>query len=235
MKQKLRIGITDCGKFDNYRRWIEAEAGVEPIKLSMQLQNAAEVENCDGILFSGGEDLHPVLYGKPEYVDEFGLQEIIPGRDRFEYEVMERALAGEKPVLGICRGLQLINVFLGGTLVPDIPTLFQSTDHGKKNGLDQTHAIKVEPGSLLHNICGQEGGMVNSAHHQSAGQPADPLKVVASSDPGIVEALEWKDPADKSWLLMVQWHPERMSDLSSPFSARVKNAFLGAAKAMKSA
>ena len=233
MSRCVKIGITDCGKYENYRRWIGAEESLEPVKLSMHLNNAAEAENCDGILFSGGEDLHPSLYGKPEYVENFGLQEIIPERDRFEYEVLKKALAGGKPVLGICRGLQLINVYLGGTLVPDIPVLFHSDGHGKKNGLDRTHQIRVEPGSLLHQICGQEQGMVNSAHHQSAGQPADALKITAVSEPGIVEAMEWKDASAKPWLLMIQWHPERMSDLSSPFSTFVKNAFLEAAKSGK--
>ena len=199
----------------------------------MHLQNAADVEHCDGILFSGGEDLQPALYGKPEYVEAFGLKEIIPERDQFEYEVLEKALGSGKPVLGICRGLQLINVYLGGTLVPDIPTLLHSDGHGKKNGLDRTHQIQVEPGTLLHSICGQDQGLVNSAHHQSAGSPADSLKITAVSDPGIVEAMEWKEPEAKSWLLMVQWHPERMSDLSSPFSAFIKNTFLDAAKRKK--
>ena len=226
MSHPLRIGITDCGKYENYRRWLESEPGIDPVKLSMQLGNAAEVEYCNGILFSGGEDLHPELYGKPEFVEEFGLKEIIPARDRFEYEVFGKALAGKKPVLGICRGLQLINVYLGGTLVPDIPSLFDSTVHGKINGVDQTHTIQVERGSLLHGICGQELGIVNSAHHQSVATAANSLKISAYSEPGIVEAMEWKNPSDKSWLLMIQWHPERMSDLNSPFSEQVKNAFL---------
>ena len=188
-----------------------------------------EVENCDGIIFSGGEDLQPDLYGKPEYVEEYGLKEIIPARDQFEYEVIEKAFEGKKPVLGICRGLQLINVYLGGTLVPDIPTLFDQPDHGKINGQDQTHFIRVEADSLLHEIGQQELGIVNSAHHQSVDKPANALKISAFSEPSIVEAMEWKDPAKKSWLLMVQWHPERMADLSSPFSAIIKNAFLEAA------
>ena len=199
----------------------------------MQLQNAGEVEQCDGILFSGGEDLHPVLYGKPEYVEEFGLLEIIPLRDRFEYDVLQRALDGMKPILGICRGLQLINVFLGGTLVPDIPKVNSSSGHGKKNGLDQIHEIQVDAESLLYRICGQRMGLVNSAHHQSAERPADTLKVIAHSDPGITEAMEWQNPENKSWLLLVQWHPERMSDLDSPFSRLVKNAFLEASRDQK--
>ncbi len=72
----------------------------------------AETEECDGVIFSGGEDLHPELYGKPEFESEFGLKEIIPERDQFEYEVIAKAFTAKKPVLGICRGLQLINVFL---------------------------------------------------------------------------------------------------------------------------
>jgi putative glutamine amidotransferase len=225
----LKIGITDCGKFENYRRWIESEPGVEVIKLGLNGHSANETDHCDGVLFSGGEDLHPELYGKPGYVEEFGLKEIIPARDKFEYKVVERAFEHQKPVLGICRGLQLINVYLGGTLVPDIPSLFDNRMHGKINGLDQTHFIRVEADSLLHEIGRQELGIVNSAHHQSVDKPANALKISAFSEPAIVEAMEWREPAKKSWLLMVQWHPERMADLSSPFSAKIKAAFLEAA------
>ena len=230
MNKTTRIGITDCGKFENYRRWIEMEPGIEVVKLSFHAQNDSEVDSCQGILFSGGEDIHPELYGKPEFVQKYGLTEIIPARDQFEYKVIEKALSLKKPVLGICRGLQLINVYLGGTLVPDIPILYHSTAHGKISGQDQSHFIRVENISLLHDISGQELGIVNSAHHQSVDRPANELKISAYSEPAIVEAMEWKEPAKKSWLLMVQWHPERMSDLSSPLSANLKSAFLEVSK-----
>jgi putative glutamine amidotransferase len=226
----MRIGITDCGKFENYRRWIAMEPGIEVVKLSFHDQNAAEVESCDGILFSGGEDVHPSLYGKPELVQEYGLKEIIPARDQFEYEVIEKALEGKKPVLGICRGMQLINVYLGGTLSPDIPTLSQSSAHGKISGQDQTHDIQVENLSMLHHISGREMGQVNSAHHQGVDKPAGNLKISAFGESSIIEAMEWKDPSNKSWLLLVQWHPERMQDPSSPFSGNLKHAFLKAVK-----
>ena len=226
----MKIGITDCGKFENYRRWIAMEPDVEVVKLSFHDQNATDVEFCDGILFSGGEDVHPALYGKPEFVQEYGLKEIIPARDQFEYKVIEKALESKKPVLGICRGLQLINVYLGGTLLPDIPMLSGSTAHGKISGQDQIHNIRVENFSMLHDISGLEKGQVNSAHHQGVDRPAGNLKVTAFSEPSIVEAMEWRNPPDKSWLLMVQWHPERMQDLSSPFSGNVKQAFLKAVR-----
>jgi putative glutamine amidotransferase len=228
MNQILKIGITDCGKFENYRKWVETENSVEVVKLSMHKKNAHEMDNCDGVIFSGGEDLHPKLYGKPEFELDYGLKEIIPERDQFEYQVIAKAFSSKKPVLGICRGLQLINVFLEGTLVPDIPVVLHSTAHGKKNGVDQTHFIRIIPNTLLYNICGLELGTVNSAHHQSADKPGDLLKISAYSEPSIIEAMEWKEPLNKSWLLMVQWHPERMTDLSSPFSASVKTAFLDA-------
>jgi putative glutamine amidotransferase len=221
----IRIGITDCGKFENYRRWI-AEGGAEVIRLSANSQNASEAESCDGILFSGGEDLHPGLYGKPEYQEQYGLKDILPDRDEFEYEVLSLAMQLKKPVLGICRGLQLINVFLGGALVPDIPSIFHSKAHGKEFGKDQEHAIEVDKGSLLYSICRQASGIVNSAHHQSAALPAASLKISATAEETVVEAMEWKEPAGKPWLLMIQWHPERMSDTGSPFSAGIKAAFL---------
>jgi putative glutamine amidotransferase len=230
MNRPIIIGITDCGKYENYRRWIAAEPGVRIVKLSYKTGNVKDAEICDGIIFSGGEDLQPGAYGKPEYVKEFGLKEIIPVRDHFEFEVLEKTMAAKKPILGICRGLQLINVFLGGTLVPDIPSLLESEAHGKIGGADQEHPIRVEPGTLLYEICGQELGMVNSAHHQSAARPADALVISASGDPEVAEAMEWKDPAGKSWMLMVQWHPERMANPGSPFSLRVKNAFLAACR-----
>lgn len=224
----IRIGITDCGKFENYRKWVESETGVQVVKLSMYSKNADEMDECDGVIFSGGEDLHPGLYGKPEFELDYGLKEIIPERDQFEYRVIAKAFSSKKPVLGICRGLQLINVFLEGTLIPDIPVVLHSTAHGKKNGVDQAHFIRIIPNSLLYDICGLELGTVNSAHHQSVDKPGDLLKISAYSEPSIVEAMEWKDPLNKSWLLMIQWHPERMADPSSPFSAAVKSAFLDA-------
>jgi putative glutamine amidotransferase len=166
--------------------------------------------------------------GEKMFIQAYGLKEIIPARDQFEYEVIEKALENKKPVLGICRGLQLINVYLGGTLSPDIPTVWHSTAHGKISGRDQTHDIRVENLSMLHHISGREMGQVNSAHHQGVDKPAGNLKISAFGQSSVVEAMEWKDPSNKSWLLLVQWHPERMQDPSSPFSENLKHAFLKA-------
>jgi putative glutamine amidotransferase len=233
MSNKLRIGVADCGKYENYRRWIEAGGEAEAVRLSMYLNNPGAVAECDGVVLSGGEDVQPSLYGRPEYVKEYNLEEIIPERDDFEYAVIGKALEQEKPLLGICRGLQVTNVFLGGTLVPDIPSILHAAGHGKKEGVDQLHPVNIVPGSLLASVSGLDSGQVNSAHHQSAGEPAKDLKITASADAGIVEAMEWKDPGQRSWLLLIQWHPERMADQASPLTAGVRKAFLAACRKKK--
>jgi putative glutamine amidotransferase len=230
MTQKLRIGVADCGKYENYRRWIEATGEAEAVKLSMYLNNPQAVADCDGVVLSGGEDVQPELYGKPEYVKEYDLKEIIPGRDKFEFLVIGNVLDQEKPLLGICRGLQVMNVYLGGDLVPDIPSMLHSGFHGKKEGVDQLHPVKIFPDSRLAEISRLDAGQVNSAHHQSAGKPAKDLKITATGDAGIVEAMEWKNPQHRSWLLLVQWHPERMADQASPLTAGVRQAFFDACR-----
>jgi putative glutamine amidotransferase len=228
--KKLRIGVADCGKYENYRRWMEATGEAEAVKLSMYLNNPEAVADCDGVLLSGGEDVQPGLYGRPEYVKEYGLKEIIPERDKFEFSVIGNVLDQGKPLLGICRGLQVTNVYLGGDLVPDIPSVLQSGFHGKKEGADQLHPVTIFPDSRLAEISRLDTGQVNSAHHQSAGKPATDLKITAAGDAGIVEALEWKNPQHRSWLLLVQWHPERMADQGSPLTAGVRKAFLEACR-----
>ncbi|MEO6961985.1 MAG: gamma-glutamyl-gamma-aminobutyrate hydrolase family protein [Puia sp.] len=228
MTEKLRIGITDCGKYENYRRWIESSGSAEAVKLSASLNNPEAVAGCDGVLLSGGEDVHPELYGKPEYVKEYNLKEIIPERDRFEMSIIKNALEQGKPLLGICRGLQIANVYLGGTLVPDIPSALHTTRHSKIDGVDQVHPIAIAPESLLQQVSGADSGLVNSAHHQSVDRAAGDLKITATSESVVTEAMEWSDPANRSWLLLVQWHPERMADLNAPLTSRIRKAFLEA-------
>ena len=175
----LRIGITDCAKFENYRRWI-TETGAVAIQLNAQTIAGISLDSLDGLLLSGGEDVQPALYHKPEYISEYRLTDINPGRDAFEFSLIRQWLALDKPLLGICRGLQVVNVVLGGTLIPDIPAVFGVKDHSKVQGFDQRHHIRVESGSLLQAISGDTNGNVNSAHHQSVADPAANLRVVAT-------------------------------------------------------
>jgi putative glutamine amidotransferase len=227
MQQPIKIGITDCKKYLNYQRWfLDAPEQVEVIQLSHQLQNLHLVQQCDGIVLSGGEDVHPERYNRADLLQHLNEANINPTRDEFEWAVIEKAVSAHKPILGICRGLQLMNVFLGGSLIHDIPTVKNYHSHAAKNNIDGRHHIQVQEASLLHQITAQVQGEINSAHHQSVEKFADTLVITATSDPGIVEALEWKEPAGKPWLLLLQWHPERMPDQQNPFAGNIRTAFI---------
>jgi putative glutamine amidotransferase len=227
MKPGIKIGITDCVRYAKYENWfLLPNKNIEVIKLSYHLNNEKDVAGCDGIILSGGEDMHPKFYGKPEYLPQLSIKDIDARRDDFEFRIIERALKVNKPILGICRGLQVMNVYLGGTLVPDIPTYFGLYHHEKINGIDQTHTITVRENSLLHNIANAVSGEVNSAHHQAVDELAKDLAIIARAEEPIAEALEWKDPNSKLWLLLVQWHPERIPNQQNSFASNIRNAFL---------
>lgn len=151
---------------------------------------------CAALLLPGGGDLDPSLFGQ----ENRGSQTPDPTLDRIELELVRR-FSG-KPVLGICRGMQVINVAFGGDLVQDLPT---AAAH-RWNGADQLHPIAAEPGSFLHRLYGGEF-TVNSAHHQGVGRPAEGFRATARAADGVVEALE----CPGRLIYGVQWHPERLT------------------------
>ena len=226
----MTIGITDSKKYEDYRQWI-ANAGIDiNIQcLSYKLDNLDVVASCDGIILTGGHDVHPALYNKPSYLDVLDTEQIDEARDAFEMNVIAAAIAMGKPLLGICRGLQIANVYFGGTLIVDIPTVMGSNKHGKIEGQDQRHEVSIVAGSIVSALTNQEAGTVNSAHHQSADTIGEGLRATAFSDKGIVEALEYVYPEGKPWLLLVQWHPERISHDKS-FSLSIRKAFIESCK-----
>lgn len=227
MKNKIVIGITDCSKYTNYEKWINSEPSVDVIKLSYKENNLRDVEKCDGIILSGGEDVHPRFYNKLEYLPY--CHEIDEQRDEFEWKVLELTEKNELPLLGICRGLQMANVYFGGTLIPDIPA-FGRFNHSRYPEKDRYHTIQVDENSELCKIAGAKTGEINSAHHQSAELVGKDLVANAISADGIVEGLERKSSEGKPYLQLVQWHPERMTDLQNPFSRNVKLSFIEATR-----
>jgi len=226
MKKKIVIGITDCSKYNNYEQWVKDEEGVQVIKLSYKDNNLVDVEKRDGVILSGGEDVHPRFYNKLEYLPY--CDEIDERRDEFELKVLEYTESKQIPLLGICRGLQVANVFFGGTLVPDIPA-FGRFNHSKFPEKDRYHTIQVDANSDLKKIAG-DIGEINSAHHQSAELVGKGLVSNAISPDGIIEGIERKNKTGKSFLQLVQWHPERMTDLQNPFSKNIKLSFLEAVR-----
>ena len=157
-------------------------------------------------------------------------------RDALEWGLLDKALQREVPVLGICRGLQLINCFLGGGLLQDagspgndIHRSFQQ----QGTQYDRAHGLNVEDGSLLATITHSRRGVVNSAHHQRIQGLGEGLRASAISDDGVVESIEWMEPSGKPFFMAVQWHPERMLEMGladSPFSKLIREQFIQAVK-----
>lgn len=229
----LTIGITDCARWKNYYDWFNSKS-VKVIKLSEKQNNISDIALCDGIVLSGGEDVHPKYYGKPSYWKkrkELKL-EVNEVRDKFELKVIDKAVKSKKPILGICRGLQIANVYFKGTLIPDLGE--KTKRHTKTAGYDQMHEVKVKNNSCLSAILSNSppaggrwrGAVVNSAHHQSAEKIGKGLKATAVDKEGVVEAIEWKKPKDKPFLLLVQWHPERMKEKESGLAKNLREKFL---------
>jgi putative glutamine amidotransferase len=162
------------------------------------------VEALDGIILTGGEDPAPHLYGEPPL---HGLGEVSYERDLAELALIKLAVERKKPILGICRGMQILNIALGGTLIQDIPRQVpDSYQHAQKSSKQYgTHLIRLEPG-FIADALGKTEVLVNSSHHQAVKDPAPGMKVTGRSGDGVIEAIESED----GLLIGVQWHPERM-------------------------
>jgi len=223
----LTIGITDCKEWTNYERWINSTGlDIGVVLLKAGEGEASFVSHCDGIILSGGEDVQPSLYGKPEYAAEYNLSDFNPERDTFELGVLKEALDCNIPILGICRGLQLCNVYYKGTLIPDLPSRGKAIHSGGTNS-ETMHGVTLTNKSRFHIVIGEEKGIINSHHHQAADLLGKGLVATAFSDDGVVEGIEKSKKHDDEFFLLVQWHPERM-DVNNPFSGKLRDAFIKA-------
>jgi putative glutamine amidotransferase len=228
--KKLLIALSKGSpdsSYANYYRWIERiDTAAEGIDMyAMPIDSALVLfRECSGLILTGGTDIHPEYYGKA--YDTVRCWPIDDHRDQLEMRLLDSAIAWGIPVLGICRGHQMINVALGGSLVVDIPQdRGTAVIHQCEDYLNCFHPVRLDPASQLAGIAGVKEGVVNSNHHQAADAIAPGLKAVAFTSDGVVEALEWADPAGKTFLLGVQWHPERM-ELSNPLSDALGRKFL---------
>lgn len=203
--------------------WIEQSGSAYEV-LDWGKNNFEDIKKCSSLLLTGGADIFPEFYADwPEAVNN---NDYIPERDGFEFRLLDYALESNMPVLGICRGMQLINCRLNGSLIIDIETI-RSVNHRKlSDNEDRYHNVNIKSGTLLNDIVGTKTGIVNSSHHQGIDRAGEGLVISAKSDDGIVEAIEWEDKTGKSFLLAIQWHPERMKDSLSPFAKNIIEKFI---------
>lgn len=195
-----------------YMPYVEAviEAGGLPLLVPPSAPEVLKdyLEMADGILFTGGLDYPPELYGQKP-VPEVEVQ----AKERYESDrsLMKLALESPKPALGICAGLQLMQITKGGALIQHLPTA--AAHKAKNQELDSAHEVRLAPDSLLHSLFQSSTLFVNSAHHQAADpkQLAPGLKVTAQAPDGTIEALELEKTGLR-FFLFVQWHPERIKD-----------------------
>ena len=202
----------------------QALMGVGSIPIALPATVSREViaecvSRCDGVLLTGGEDVEPRLYANglpPRLQGTVTVTEDGGERDLREMVLVDEAFRQRKPLLAICRGHQMLNVALGGTLVVDILSqLPRARNHRRPDKRSEVvHEVRLTPGSLLAKITGRQKLGVNSTHHQAVAKVAAPLKVTAVSSDGVIEGLELRRGAAGGlpFLLSVQFHPERLVD-----------------------
>jgi putative glutamine amidotransferase len=205
------IAIAPCEKLHDYQEAIR-RAGGEPWVLDQAVDRPEDViRSANGLLLAGGGDVGPEIYGAAPHPTYHAAE---PGRDAYEIELIRRALEADVPVFAICRGIQVLNVARGGTLVQDIPTEVPGALEHKltvppHEPFTLAHEVWVEDGSLLARLMGEADGaesrQVNSRHHQAVNTVGEGLVASATAPDGVIEAVEDRT---RRFCVGVQWHPE---------------------------
>jgi putative glutamine amidotransferase len=226
-------------KLDYYFQAVR-KAGAEPVEISLR-QSAAQLQEqlggLDGFVLPGSPaDVDPARYGAAKH---WKTNELDESRDSTDFAILDHALRTAKPVLAICYGCQLLNVYRQGTLIQDIPAERGDRPNPKPHGTtdlqagaqqgDQWHGASFAEGSELAKLAGGTQAQINSSHHQAIDHPGNGLRVTARSEDGIIEGVELDSP--RNWVVGVQWHPERM--VGDAFSERLFTDFIAAARSSR--
>jgi len=233
--EEERAGAAKSRKIEFYYRALR-DAGAEPVPISLETPAVQLAELCsglDGFVLPGSPaDVDPARYGEPRHPETAAAD---TARERADDAMLDHAFAAGKPVLAICYGNQLLNVYRGGSLIQDIPSeLPGHLKHEKAAGesRDAEHPVYLEGGSRLAALAGGTEARINSSHHQAIRRVGAGLRIIAHAPDGVIEAVEWIGgpglPSEAGWIVGVQWHPERME--GDAFAAALFREFVGAAQ-----
>jgi putative glutamine amidotransferase len=228
-KHKITIALSKANNLESstYVKWIKnVNSDIEFINMyTLGVDSALKVlDNCSGLLVTGGEDVNPAWYG--QISDTITCEEIDYYRDTLEISLIRKAVEKKMPVFGVCRGEQIINVALGGSLFTDIPSQVDSSITHRNNSWNCYHNVNLVENTLLSELTTNENTKVNSYHHQAIDRIAIDLTVTSYSDNNTVESVEWKINKNKGFLMAVQWHPERLDSVNNNLSLPIVKEFI---------
>ncbi|HOP79011.1 MAG TPA: gamma-glutamyl-gamma-aminobutyrate hydrolase family protein [Armatimonadota bacterium] len=218
----ITTGTTDDWRYrgESYLSYARAITRAGGCPVAIGHRRKGRIEDCTGLLVTGGKDVHPRHYERRPGDEGLSFDELKAKysllwdeiRDGYELPLVARALETGIPILGICRGLQLINIILGKRLIPDIPACIgNSIIHSNHKDATVFHKVEIDSESRIGRMLGRQNMEINSYHHQgiSSKELAPGLKAVGTAPDGIIEAVEG---ISHPWLIAVQWHPERSKD-----------------------
>jgi putative glutamine amidotransferase len=219
---KIAVSKSNSG-FGYYLDWLDF-FNVKYEIIDWEEKNSIHKFNeCSGLILTGGTDIYPGFYKESDSEKDGSYT---PDRDKFEFELLHISMQKNKPVLGICRGSQLINVFFKGDLISDIEKV-RGVNHRKISDSEvRFHNVNINEDSLLSKILETKSGIVTSTHHQAIDNAGENLIFNAVSDDGIIEGIEYLNKKGKGFLLGIQWHPERFNDFNNIFSKNVLSYFI---------
>ncbi len=229
-KVKSSVGVSDAHSLQRTYSDGVLRAGGTPVLLAPvpDTHIGRILDRIDGLVLTGGGDVDPSRYGGQLHDAIYGIDS---DRDEFEIELVREAAARRMPTFAICRGLQVVNVALGGTLIEDIPSEVGSADHSVKGQavFNGHQHVRLDPTCLLARVINDVAVGVNSTHHQAVRDPGSGLRAVGWANDGVIEVIEHED---EGWrLLAVQWHPEYLDAADDPSSRAMFKSLIKAASA----
>ncbi|MEZ4824085.1 MAG: gamma-glutamyl-gamma-aminobutyrate hydrolase family protein [Ignavibacteria bacterium] len=226
----MKVAITRSDTtFERYEKWLDHyNIEFEVLDYNGNENEISKLDECSGLILSGGVDIHPENYCDIDTSDS--TETYTPERDEFELKVIETAMNKKLPILAICRGCQLMNVYFKGSIIFDLMD-FCGVNHDRISVTEgRIHEISVIKDTLLYEIMNIDKSKVNSYHHQAIDRLGKGLIVNAKSADDIIEGIEYSDKNNKPFFLGIQWHPERFENLNDPASENILIYFINECK-----